>query len=72
MAKDHKFIEGTPEPKQQASGGSLTNMPTQAELAAWNRDVKPKIQAGVKKTWEQIKQFQRKLNDKVLLKDTMY
>ena len=57
MSKDHKFIEGTPEPKQQASGGSLANMPTQAELAAWNRDVKPVIQAGVKKTWEKIKEL---------------
>lgn len=70
MSKNTKFIEGTPEPRKQAGAGSLTNMPSQEEIARWTAEEKPKLIQGIRQSWRQIQNRCNKLNGAVRMTDT--
>ena len=59
MMADNKFSKDA-KIKSEPSSGSLTNMPTQDEMAIFERDVKPGLIAGIRKAhWENKKKFDR-------------
>lgn len=69
MSDKYKNAPQAPAPKTQAGSGSLTNMPSHAEIERWNREEKPKIIAGIRESWRQIQTKARQLNGAVRLYD---
>jgi hypothetical protein len=56
-------------PKQHAKGGSITNMPTQAEVASFEKNVKPGLVSAIQKNWGQIMRKARSLNGAIRFHD---
>ncbi len=61
----NKVVSGVPEPKTQPSNGSLTNMPTQAELKQFNEVEKPVLMRNIQKSWGNIVRKARELNGRI-------
>jgi hypothetical protein len=59
----------TPAPREHAKGGSLTNMPTPAQIAAFEKDVKPGLIADIRKNWGNVVRKARSLNGSIRYHD---